>query len=43
MLSEFTIVNNWLDPLAAKINDSLTRPKVLLSFTYVLTHGNTES
>jgi hypothetical protein len=42
MLTEFTILNKWLDPLASKINGSLIRPRVLLSFTCVLIHGNTE-
>jgi hypothetical protein len=42
MLTEFTILNKLLDLLASKINGSLTRPIVLLSFTCVLIHGNTE-
>jgi hypothetical protein len=32
-LTEFTILNKLLDPLASNINDSLTTPTVLLSFT----------
>jgi hypothetical protein len=42
MLTEFTILNKLLDTLSSKINGSLTRPTVLLSFTCILIHGNTE-
>jgi hypothetical protein len=42
ILTEFTILNKWLDPLPSKINGSLIRPRVLLSFTCVLIHGNKE-
>jgi hypothetical protein len=31
-----------LDAVASKINGPITRPTVLLSFTCVLIHGNTE-
>jgi hypothetical protein len=34
-LTEFTMLNTLLDPLASNINDSLTRPTVLLPFTWM--------
>jgi hypothetical protein len=41
--TQIKLQNKFLDPLASKINGSLTRPTALLSFTCVLIHGNNES